>query len=52
MKRLYTFSSLQQVSGIKALHAHHAAASTLPRANASFAQQIPFSLSHKWSSIL
>jgi hypothetical protein len=52
MKRLYTFSSLKQVSGFMPLHPINAAASTMPWANASFAQQIPFSFSHQWSNIL
>lgn len=46
MKRLYTFTQgifsllpFQQISGLSSLYLINAAASTMPRANASFAPQ-------------
>lgn len=53
MKRLYTsFSSLKHVAGTLPLHPISAAAASMPWANASFAQQIPFSFSQHGSAIL
>jgi hypothetical protein len=53
MKRLYTsLSPVRQVSGFMPLHPIDGTASTMPWANASFAQQIPFSFSHQRSNIL
>ena len=51
MKRLYTFSPLQQDAGIMPLQLTTAAAASLPWANASFAQQSLFSFSQR-SNIL
>ena len=47
MKRLYTFSSLQQVPGFTTLYFMNTAASTMPWANDSFAQQSLFSFSQR-----
>jgi hypothetical protein len=53
MKRLYTlFSSLLQVTGFTLLYPINTTTSAMPWANASFAQQPPFSFSHKRSFIL